>query len=93
MNSKLPLESDEYTAGFIKRIFHLMKQTLVEDNVRSTFMQLGPSYNVEATLYFLYFSEDVLRESPGFTSLWESDYPAQKNRREDEIPHSDGPIG
>jgi hypothetical protein len=40
-NDKLPLESDEHTAGFIKRIFHLMKQTLVEDNVRSAFMQLG----------------------------------------------------
>jgi hypothetical protein len=34
MNSKLPLETDETRAGFIKRIFHAMKQTLVEDNVR-----------------------------------------------------------
>jgi hypothetical protein len=30
---KLPLESDEHAAGFIKRVFHLMKQTLVEDSV------------------------------------------------------------
>jgi hypothetical protein len=41
MNYKLPPESDEHTEGFIKRIFHLMKQTLMEDNVRSAFMQLG----------------------------------------------------
>jgi hypothetical protein len=38
MNSTLPLESDEHTAGFIKRIFHLMKQTLMEDNIRSASM-------------------------------------------------------
>jgi hypothetical protein len=37
MNYKLPLKSDEHTAGFIKRIFHLMKQTLVEDNVQGAF--------------------------------------------------------
>jgi hypothetical protein len=33
MNYRLPLETDETTAGFIKRLFHMMKQTLVEDNV------------------------------------------------------------
>jgi hypothetical protein len=33
MNDKLPLESDDHAVGFIKRIFHLMKQTLVEVNV------------------------------------------------------------
>jgi hypothetical protein len=33
MNYKLSLEIDEHTAGFIKSIFHLTKQTLMEDNV------------------------------------------------------------
>jgi hypothetical protein len=33
MNYKLPVESNHHTAGFIKRIFHLMKQTLVEVDV------------------------------------------------------------
>jgi hypothetical protein len=78
MNDKLAVEGDEYTVGFIKRIFHLTKQTFVEDNVRSAFMQLGLQCNIEATPYLLHFDEGVLRESAGFTSLWESDYPAEK---------------
>jgi hypothetical protein len=78
MNYKLPLQSDEHTAGFIKRIFHLMKQTLVEDNVQSAFMQLGLQYIIEATPCLLHFDEDVLREGPGFILLWESDYPAER---------------
>jgi hypothetical protein len=45
MNSRLPLQTDETTAGFIKQIFHMMKETLVEDNVRSSFMQLGPIWS------------------------------------------------
>jgi hypothetical protein len=78
MNYKLPLETDETTAAFIKRIFHAMKQTLVEDNVRSAFVQLGLHYNIEADPYVLRFDEDVLRQSPGFTSLWARDYPYEK---------------
>jgi hypothetical protein len=78
VNDKLLLEGDEHTAGFIKRIFHLIKQTLVGDNVRNAFIQLDLQYNIEATIYLLYFDEGVLRESPGFTSPWESDYPAEK---------------
>jgi hypothetical protein len=41
-------------------------------------MQLGLQYNIEATPHLFHFDEGVLRESPGFTSLWESDYPAEK---------------
>jgi hypothetical protein len=76
--SELPLEKDETSAGFIKRIFHTMKQTLVEDNVRSAFGQLGLHYGIEADHYVLPFDEDMLRRNPGFTSLWERDYPHEK---------------
>jgi hypothetical protein len=38
MNFGLPLESDYSTAVFIERNFHNMKQTLVEDTMRSAFM-------------------------------------------------------
>jgi hypothetical protein len=44
MNNKIPLESDETTTDFIKRIFQMVKQTLVEDNVRSAFLQIGLQY-------------------------------------------------
>jgi hypothetical protein len=38
-----------------------MKQTLVEDNIRSAFGQLGLHYDIEADHYVLRFDEDVLR--------------------------------
>jgi hypothetical protein len=81
MNYKLPLDFDETTAEFIKRIFHTIKQTLVEDNVRSSFMQIGLQYNIETSPYLLSFDEDVLRQSSGFISLWQKDYPLEQLSR------------
>jgi hypothetical protein len=60
MNYGLTLETDEAMAGSIKRIFHRMKQTLVEDNVRSSFMQLGLTYGIDTIPYVLIFDEHVL---------------------------------
>jgi hypothetical protein len=56
----------------------MMKQTLVEDNVRSSFMQHGLTYDIDAIPYVLIFDEHVHRQSPGFTPLWERDYPVEK---------------
>jgi hypothetical protein len=78
MNDRQPLETDETTAGFIKRNFHMMKQTLVENNVRSSFVQFCLTYDIDTNLYELIFDEHVLRQSPGFTSLWERGYPIEK---------------
>lgn len=77
MNYTLPMETDEKAAEFIQRIFHLMKQTLVEDNVRSAFMQIGLQYEIERCPYVLLFDEQKLRQSAGFTSLWQRDYPLE----------------
>jgi hypothetical protein len=87
MNYKLPRDSDETTAEFIKRIFHTIKQTLVDDNVRSSFMQIGLQYNIETSPYLLSFDEDVLRQSSGFISLWQKDYPLEQlSRRKQNTP-------
>jgi hypothetical protein len=67
MNYRLPLETDKTTASFIKRFFYMMKQILVDDNVRSPFMQLGLTYDIDTIPYVLIFEERVLRQSPGFT--------------------------
>jgi hypothetical protein len=61
MNDRLPLETDETTAGFIRRIFHMMKQTLVETNVRSAFRLAGLRYDIDRNPYVLLFDENVLR--------------------------------
>jgi hypothetical protein len=70
-----------------------MEQTLVKDNVGSAFMQLGLQYNIEATPSRLHFDEGVVRESAGFTSLWESDYPAKKLLYRRRNPPFDRSIG
>jgi hypothetical protein len=93
MNYKLPLESDEHTAGFIKQIFHLMKQTLVEDNVRSVFCNLvsnrilrQPRISFASTRVCFGKVQGSLHFSREMTLL-------RSYRTEDEIPHSDGSIG
>jgi hypothetical protein len=60
---------------FINRIFHNMKQTLVEDMMRRAFIQIGIRYNIDVVPYRLIFDESTLRESPGFLTLWRRDYP------------------
>jgi hypothetical protein len=57
---------------FIQRIFHNVKQTLVEDNVRSAFIQIGTRYNLDIVHHRLKFNQSTLRESPGFFTLWRS---------------------
>jgi hypothetical protein len=52
----------------------MMKQTLVENNVRSSFMQLGLIYDIDTIPDVLFFDEHVLRQSPRFISRWERDY-------------------
>jgi transposase len=78
MNYNLPLDSDETTAGFIKRICQTMQQTVVEDNVQSSFMQIGLHSDVETSPYLLSFDEDVLRQSSDFSSIWQRDYPLEQ---------------
>jgi hypothetical protein len=78
MNYKLPLESEETTIGFIKQIFHMMKQTLVPNNVRSSFRQIGLQYNIDTSPCVLLFEGHVLRQSPEFISLWQIDYSLEK---------------
>jgi hypothetical protein len=61
MNYRPPLETDETRAGFIKQIFHMMKQTLVEDNVRSSFTQFDLTYHINTIPYVLIFDEHLLQ--------------------------------
>jgi hypothetical protein len=63
MAYKLSMDSDDSTKAFILRIFHNVKQTLVADNVRSAFVQIGVSYNIDVVPYRLIFDESPLRQS------------------------------
>jgi hypothetical protein len=62
-NSQLPFQNDETTIGFIKHIFHNLKQSSVEDNVRGAFVHLDLTNQLDVIPYFLVFNEDELRES------------------------------
>jgi hypothetical protein len=55
-----------------------MKGTLIEDNVRSSFMQLDLTYDIDIIPYVLILDEHVLRQSLRFASLWERDYLVEK---------------
>jgi hypothetical protein len=59
-NDKVHLESDDTTAGFIRHIDKRMKETIVEDNTWSHFIQLEIRYDIEMSLYFLIFDDSVL---------------------------------
>jgi hypothetical protein len=51
-----------------------MKQTLVADNIRSAFVRIGVSYNIDVVPDRLIFDESTLRQSQGFLTLWHRDY-------------------
>jgi hypothetical protein len=78
MSYKLPMNSDDSTAALIRYIFHNMKQTLVADNLRSAFVQIGVSYNIDVVPCCLIFDESTLRQSQGFLALWHRDYPLEQ---------------
>jgi hypothetical protein len=62
INSRLALDSDDSAARFIKRIFHNMKQALVEENVRNAFIQIGVRHNMDVVPYRLIFDEPQLQQ-------------------------------
>jgi hypothetical protein len=70
MNCQLPSQNGETAVGLIKRIFHNLNQSLVEDNVRSAFVHLGLTYQVDVTPYLLIFRKNVPPESQGFQTHW-----------------------
>jgi hypothetical protein len=74
MASKLPMNSDDSTMPFIRRIFHNMKQIFIADNVLGAFMQTGVSYHIDVIPYRLIFDESTLRQSQGFRTFWHRDY-------------------
>jgi hypothetical protein len=55
-----------------------MKQTLVADNVRSVFLQIGVSDNINVVPYRLILDESTLRQSQGFLTFWHRDYPLEQ---------------
>jgi hypothetical protein len=75
MGYKLPMNSDNSTRVFIRRILHHMKRTLVADNVRSAFVQIGVSHHIGVVPYRLLFDESTLRQSQGFLTLWHRSIP------------------
>jgi hypothetical protein len=60
-NDKLPLEGDETAAALIKRVFQMMTQTLIPDDLRNSFIQIGFRYNIETSPYSLPFEGHMLR--------------------------------
>jgi hypothetical protein len=64
-----------------------MKQTLVEGNVRRSFMQLGLTYDIDTIPYVLIFDEHVLRESRGSSHFGNETTVLRNYRREGKMQH------
>jgi hypothetical protein len=77
MNSRLLFDGNQRTAAVTKHIFHNMKQTLLADNVRGGFTQLGLSCDIAASPCILVFDENVLRQSAEFPALWHQECPQE----------------
>jgi hypothetical protein len=45
---------------------------------RSAFMKLGLRYDIDTSPYLLRFDENLLSQSPSFTSLWQRAFPLEK---------------
>jgi hypothetical protein len=67
------LQSDESTSSFSNRIFHMMKQALVENNHRAAFFHPGLGYSIDVSPSRLLFNSHVLRSGSEFTSLWQEE--------------------
>jgi hypothetical protein len=68
-NSNSALESDETKTTIIKCIFHVMMQSLVQDQVGSGFLHLWLQYDIDACPHVLIFDSPVLGK--GVTLLWQ----------------------
>jgi hypothetical protein len=78
MAYKLPMNGDNSTTAFIRRIFHTTKQIFVSNNVRSAFVQIRVGYNIDVVPDRLIFDQSKLRQSQGFLTLWHRNYPLEQ---------------
>jgi hypothetical protein len=60
-------------AAFLIRVYHDLKQTMIEVNIWGAFAAIGFSYDIMETPYRLLFDEQKLRQSRGFIGLWDRD--------------------
>jgi hypothetical protein len=85
LHSQLPLGNDDQFVAFIQKVFHLLKQAFVSDNVRNAFNMLEVEFDINKSPYTLLLREEKLRGSQGFREIWDADHPLDqlsKRRRE-----------
>jgi hypothetical protein len=75
LGSKLPFEDEKETVGFIMKVCHDFKQTMVKLNIWEAFQAIGFEFDTELEPYRLLFNEEKLRQSEGFRELWSIDFP------------------
>jgi hypothetical protein len=61
MQDKLPFGSANRTVRFIQKVFHSLKQSLVEDNVRNAFRMFGFGFDITSTQDTPLLREEKLR--------------------------------
>jgi hypothetical protein len=67
---KLPFEDEKETVGFIMKVYHDFKETMVEPNIWEAFQTIWFEFDTEAEPYRLLFNEETLRQIEGFRQFW-----------------------
>jgi hypothetical protein len=72
--SRLEMWKEESrTVAFIIKLYHDLKQTMVEVNIWGAFSAIGFSYDITQDPYGLLFDEEKFRQSRGFLECWVCD--------------------
>jgi hypothetical protein len=66
-------DEEQPAATFLLKVYHDFKQTMIEVNIWGAFAVIEFTHDIEQSPYGLLFDEEKLRQSPGFTELWERD--------------------
>jgi hypothetical protein len=65
----LPLDDENKTADFIKRVYHNFRQTMIDANIWGAFREIGLSFATVEEVQRVAFDAMKFRESPGFKEL------------------------
>jgi hypothetical protein len=84
------MDTVHVTADFIQRIFHNFELTIVEDHLKSAFIHIGFSCNIDDAPYILPFDQDTLIKSEAFREFCELNNLSSCCRRDAEKLDSDG---
>jgi hypothetical protein len=69
------LDEEQPAAAFIIKVYHDLKQTMVEVNIQGAFSSIAITHDIDPNPYALLFNEHKFRRNPGFLEVCERNGP------------------